>query len=63
MSTRTLVFTDAEIRIISQWASHAEHEADDKRMLSRPDSPQEKMAEEDQRTIQTIQAKLTGRET
>lgn len=62
MATKTYTFTEDEVRLIAILVNNAEHEADDKRMLSRPESPQEKAAEADQLFIQGIQAKLSGRD-
>lgn len=62
MATKTLTFTAEELRLISIWANNAEHDVDQARMLTRPDSPQEKAAKADQLFIQEIQRKLAGRE-
>jgi hypothetical protein len=61
MSTRTLVFTAEELQALSILVNNAEHDADQRRMLTRPDSPQEKAAAADQAQLQTIMAKLAGR--
>lgn len=61
MGTRSLILTDEEWRAIAILVNVAEHEADDTRMLTRPDSPQEKAAEADQSFWQTIQGKMSGR--
>ena len=61
MSTRSFVFTEEEVRLIAQLVNNAEHDADNKRMLTRPGSPQEKAAEADQAQLQHIQGKLSGR--
>lgn len=60
MTTRTIDFTPAELRLIAQWANNAWHDLDQARILTRPDSPQEKSAEADQEFIENIQAKLRG---
>lgn len=63
MATRTYTFTEEEARLIKIWVDNAWHDADQARMLTRPDSPQEKAAEADQALIQGIRAKiLAGRE-
>lgn len=56
--TRTFVFTPEQHRLLMQWASHEWQLADDRRMLSRPDSPQEKAEEAHQLMVQEIQDKL-----
>lgn len=58
--TRTLVFTQEQIRLISQWATNAWHDADQARLTSRIDSPQEASYKADQLFIETIQEKLRG---
>jgi hypothetical protein len=58
--TRTFVFTPEERRLLAQWASHEWQLADDRRMLSRPGSPQEAAAEADQALIEVVQQKLRG---
>lgn len=56
--TRTFTFTPEETRLLAQLVSHEWQLLDDRRMLSRPDSPQEKSAEADQLMVQTLQDKL-----
>lgn len=58
--TRNLILTPEEVRYLSQLVSHDWQVADDKRMLSRPDSPQEKAAEADQAFIEIVAQKLRG---
>lgn len=57
---RHLLLTREEVRYLSQLVSHDWQQTDDKRMLSRPDSPQEKAAEADQTFIESVQQKLRG---
>lgn len=56
--TRDIVFSDEEIRLLTQWATRAYQEADVTRLTARIDSPQEKAAEADQVTIRKIKEKL-----
>lgn len=60
MATRSYTFTAEEARWLAQIVGHEWQKADDRRMLSRPDSPQEKVAEADQAFIEVIQGKLRG---
>ena len=56
--TRTFVFTQEQIRLISQWATNAWHDADQARLLARIDSPQEAAHLADQQFIETVMEKL-----
>lgn len=58
--TVTLILTTEERRYLSILVGHDWQQTDDKRVLSRPDSPQEKMAQADQTFIETVQEKLRG---
>ncbi len=58
--TVTLILTPEERRYLSILVGHDWQVTDDKRMLSRPDSPQEKAATADQTFIEAIQTKLRG---
>lgn len=62
MATKTLILTEDEYRAIAILVNNAWHDADNKRMLTRPDSSQEKAAEADQLFWQQIRVKLTGRD-
>ena len=61
MSTQTFIFTAEERRFLSSLVHSAWIDADNKRMLSRVDSPQEKAAQADQEFIQSVEEKLAGR--
>lgn len=56
--TRTLILTQEQLRLISQWANNAWHDADQARMMTRPNSPQEKAAEADQLFVGEILEKI-----
>lgn len=58
--TVTVVLTPEERRYLAVLVGHDWQVMDDKRMLSRPDSPQEKAAEADQKMIEVVQSKLRG---
>lgn len=60
MATRTFTFTEEEARLLKIWVDNAWHDADQARMLTRPDSPQEKAAEADQALITGIREKIIG---
>lgn len=56
--TRTVAWTREQLRLISQWANNAWHDADQNRLLARIDSPQEAAHLADQQFIEQIQEKL-----
>jgi hypothetical protein len=58
--TRTIAWTPEEIRYLSALVGHDWQVVDDRRMLSRIGSPQEKAAEADQAFIEVVQSKLRG---
>lgn len=58
--TVTVILTPEERRYLSVLVGHDWQQVDDKRMLSRPDSPQEKAATADQVFVEAVQAKLRG---
>lgn len=61
MATRELILTEEEWRALAILVNNAEHDADQKRITQRIDSPAEKAAEADQKFWQGIQAKMAGR--
>lgn len=56
--TRTLTLTREQIRLISQWATNAWHDADQNRLMARINSPQEAAHLADQQFVEEIQQKL-----
>ena len=58
--TRSIPFTQEQIRLISQWAPNAWHDADQARLLSPVNSPREAAHLADQQFIEAIASKLRG---
>ena len=60
MSTRSFIFTEEEARRLAEIVAHERQIAEDRRLLSRIDSPQEAAALADRLFVETILQKLRG---